>query len=291
MFQILKAHLFVLLATFLVAGSFIVSGKLSGVINPISLTLFRFFAATLIFAPIIFLNKKFRNKIVSTMPRAMIMSLFYSLYFIGLFKALETTTALNTGTLFTLVPLITAILCIFFLKEKMSLYQLIVYFIGIIGTSIVVFKGNINLLLNFSLNHGDIIFLFAIVSMTLYSIFTKYFHRKDDELVVLVFATLLGGCFWMFLVLQLFDIPLQWEKIQSDLIYYMLYLIIAATLMTVYLYQQASIIIVPKKVMAYVYLNPIAIAVLLFILENQVISQKVAFGIIVSTVVTILLLI
>ena len=86
------------------------------------------------------------------MPRAMIMSLFYSLYFIGLFKALETTTALNTGTLFTLVPLITAILCIFFLKEKMSLYQLIVYFIGIIGTSIVVFKGNINLLLNFSLN-------------------------------------------------------------------------------------------------------------------------------------------
>lgn len=219
MFQILKAHLFVLLATFLVAGSFIVSGKLSGVINPISLTLFRFFAATLIFAPIIFLNKKFRNKIVSTMPRAMIMSLFYSLYFIGLFKALETTTALNTGTLFTLVPLITAILCIFFLKEKMSLYQLIVYFIGIIGTSIVVFKGNINLLLNFSLNHGDIIFLFAIVSMTLYSIFTKYFHRKDDELVVLVFATLLGGCFWMFLVLQLFDIPLQWEKIQSDLIY------------------------------------------------------------------------
>lgn len=291
MFQILKAHLFVLLATFLVAGSFIVSGKLSGIINPISLTLFRFFAATLIFAPIIFLNKKFRNKIVSTMPRAMIMSLFYSLYFIGLFKALETTTALNTGTLFTLVPLITAILCIFFLKEKMSLYQLIVYFIGIIGTSIVVFKGNINLLLNFSLNHGDIIFLFAIVSMTLYSIFTKYFHRKDDELVVLVFATLLGGCFWMFLVLQLFDIPLQWEKIQSDLIYYMLYLIIAATLMTVYLYQQASIIIGPKKVMAYVYLNPIAIAVLLFILENQVISQKVAFGIIVSTVVTILLLI
>ena len=291
MFQILKAHLFVLLATFLVAGSFIVSGKLSGVINPISLTLFRFFIASLLFAPIIFLNKEFRNKIVSTMPRAMIMSFFYSLYFIGLFKALETTTALNTGTLFTLVPLITAILCIFFLKEKMSLYQLIVYFIGIIGTSIVVFKGNINLLLNFSLNHGDIIFLFAIVSMALYSIFTKYFHRKDDELLVLVFTTLLGGCFWMFLVLQLFDIPLQWEKIQSDLIYYMMYLIIAATLMTVYLYQQASIIIGPKKVMAYVYLNPIAIAVLLFILENQVISQKVAFGIIVSTVVTILLLI
>ena len=122
MTQNLKAHLLVLLATFLVAGSFVASAKLSGVIDPISLTLFRFFVASLFLAPIIFLNKKYREKILSAMPKAMIISLFFSLYFIGLFKALETTTALNTGTLFTLVPLITAILCIFLLKQKHLLY-------------------------------------------------------------------------------------------------------------------------------------------------------------------------
>lgn len=291
MIQTLKAHLFVLLATFLVAGSFIASAKLSGVIDSISLTLFRFFVACLLLAPIIFLNKKFRVKVLSSMPKAMIISLFFSLYFIGLFKALESTTVLNTGTLFTLVPLITAILCIFFLKQKMSIYQLIIYLIGIVGTCIVVFKGDINLFLNFSLNEGDVVFLFATISMALYSISTKFFHKKDDELLVLVFTTLLGGCIWMFLALEVLNIPLEWGKIKDDYIYYMLFLIIGATLMTVYLYQQAAINIGPKKLMAYVYLNPAAIAILLFILENQLISGKVIFGIAISTIITFLLLI
>ena len=37
-----KAHILVIIATFLIAGSFIVSKKLSGIIDPISLTLLRF---------------------------------------------------------------------------------------------------------------------------------------------------------------------------------------------------------------------------------------------------------
>ena len=94
----------------------------------------------------------------------------------------------------------------------------------------------------------------------------------------------------MFLSLEILDIPLKWSKIQGDLIYYMIYLIIGATLMTVYLYQEAAITIGPKKLMAYVYLNPAAIAILLFILEGEVISLKVVIGIILSTIITFLLL-
>lgn len=290
MTQTFKAHLLVLLATFLVAGSFISSAKLSGVIDSISLTLFRFFVASLFLAPIIFLKKNYREKIFSTMPRAMIISLFYSLYFISFFKALETTTALNAGTIYTLVPLITAIFCVFIFKDKISFYQMILYFIGIIGTCIVVFKGNLELFLSFSLNHGDFIFLFATVFMALYSISLKFLHKKDDELLVLVFTTLLGGCIWMFMALEIFDIPLEWGKIEGILIFYMAYLIIGATLTTVYLYQKASIIIGPKKLMAYIYLNPVAVASLMFIFEGKVVNLQVLLGIIISTFATIVLL-
>ncbi|WP_419770557.1 MAG: DMT family transporter [Candidatus Marinarcus sp.] len=289
--QILKAHFLVLIATFLVAGSFIVSQKLSGIIDPISLTLLRFVLASFFLAPIIFLNKKYRDNIATTLPRAMIISLFYSLYFIGLFKALETTTALNTGTLFTLVPLFTALVCLFIFKDKMSMRQFVIYLIGMFGTGMVVFKGDLNLFLNFSLNQGDTIFLFAIIAMVFYSVSMKFLHRKTDELLVLVFCTLVGGCIWMFLSLLSFDIPLQWGKIQGDLIFYMLYLTIGATLFTVYLYQQAAIGIGPKKLMAYVYLNPVAIAFLLFIFEHQAIVFKVSVGIVISTITTFLLLI
>jgi drug/metabolite transporter (DMT)-like permease len=286
----IKSHLLVLLATILVAASFIASQKLSGVIDSISLTLFRFFISLLCLAPIILLNKEYRNKVISTLPRAMIISLFYSLYFIGLFKALETTTALNTGTLFTLVPLITAFLCIFVFKDKITIYQMFLYIIGIVGTCIVVFKGDLNLFLNISLSKGDIIFILATISMSLYSISTKFFHKKGDILLVLVFSTLLGGSIWMYLTLEILNIPLEWYKIEGDLIYYMAYLVVGATLFTIYLYQQGAINLGPKKLMAYVYLNPAFIAVLLFIFENQLISLKVLFGIIISSIITLLLL-
>lgn len=290
MFQVLKAHLFVLLATFLVAGSFIVSGKLSGVINPISLTLLRFFLAVILLMPIILFKKNYRNKLLVTLPKAMVISLLYSLYFIAFFKALETTTALNAGTLYTLVPLITAILSIFIFKDKISFYQMILYFLGIIGTCIVVFKGNLDLFLSFSLNYGDFIFLFATISMALYSISLKLFYKKDDIPLVTVFGTLLAGCLWMFMALQILDIPMQWEKLQGDLIFYMVYLVIGATFMTTYLYQKASIIIKPKKLMAYVYLNPAAVAILIYIFEKKVISYSILLGILISTFATIVLL-
>lgn len=286
----LKAHFLVLLATFLVAGSFIASQKLSGVIDPISLTLFRFVFASLFLAPFMIFIKKYRDKVISTLPRGMIIGLFYSLFFIGLFKALESTTALNTGTLFTLVPLLTAIFAIFLLKQKIDYKQLITYIIGIIGTCIVVFKGDLELFLDFSLNEGDIIFLFAIISMALYSISTKLVHKEDDELIVLVFTTLFSGIIWMFLAVVLLDVSLEWYKIKGDLIFYMFYLILGATIITVYLYQQAAISLGPKKVMAYVYLNPAAIALLLFIFEAQKISLAVFIGIVISSLATMILL-
>ncbi|PLY07472.1 MAG: EamA family transporter [Arcobacter sp.] len=286
----IKAHFLVIFATFLIAGSFIASQKLSGVIDPISLTLCRFVFASLILAPVIFFNKNYRNKVLKTFPRGLIIGLFYSLYFIGLFKALESTTALNTGTLFTLVPLLTAILAIFLLKQKIGFVQLITYLVGIIGTCIVVFKGDLQLFLKFSLSQGDIIFLFAIVSMALYSISTKLLHKDDDELIVLVYCTITSGIIWMGLAVGIMDISLQWEKLSGSLFYYMLYLIIGATLLTVYLYQQAAISIGPKKVMAYVYLNPAAIAFLLFIFEGEFIGLKVFVGIVISTIATIILL-
>jgi drug/metabolite transporter (DMT)-like permease len=290
MSQTLKAHFLVLLATFLIGGSFIVSKKLSGIIDPISLTLFRFVFASIVLAPIIFLKQKYRVKIKESFKRTMVISLFYSLYFIGLFKALEFTTALNTGTLFTLVPLLTAIVAIFVFKQSITLPQFLVYIVGIIGTCIVIFKGDLTLFLTLSLNKGDIIFLFALIAMVFYSISARYFYKEGDEILTLTFMTLIGGCVWMGLALAFFDIPLEWYKIQDDLFIYMIYLTIGATLVTVYLYQKATITLGPKKIMAYVYLNPASIALLLLIFGSVSIPMWSIVGIIISFFATVTLL-
>ncbi|KAB7887063.1 DMT family transporter [Poseidonibacter ostreae] len=288
--QNIKAHLFVILASFLVGGSFIVTDKLTGTIDPISITLLRFILASLILAPFILLIKKYRVKIFSTFKRTMIMSFFYSSYFIGMFKALETTSALNTGAIYTLIPLLTGIASIFVFKQYISSKQYMVYAFGIIGTCIVVFKGNLELFLAFSLNKGDFIFLFSIILMTLYSITSKYFYKKDDELLVVVFMTLIGGCIWMAISLIVFDVPLEWEKLNTTNLLNIGYLTIFTTLFTVFLYQSANVVLGPKKVMAYVYLNPAFVAIIAFIIDKTTMNFFTTIGILISAIATIILL-
>jgi len=126
--------------------------------------------------------------------------------------------------------------------------------------------------------------------MALYSISTKFFHRKDDDMGVLVFMTLVGGTLWMGSALMLFHIPLEWEHLNTTHLNYLLYLAIITTFFTVYLYQKATVVIGPKKVMAYVYLSPASIALLLYLFEGVTLSIAVCVGIAISAVATFLLL-
>ncbi len=288
--QSTKAHIYVVIATIFIAGSFLASYKLSSTIDAISLTLYRFVLALIFLSPLVIFNKNRVKAVPKSLPKAMVISLFYSLYFIGMFKALEYTTVLNTGSIYTLVPLMTAILCIFFFKEKIPLAQLIVYIIGIISTLIVVFKANLELLLKFSLNQGDIIFLIASLSMALYSIFLKVLYKKDDDIIVLVFSTLMAGIIWMSFTMWILDIPYEWEKIAGNLLFSMLYLVVATTILTLFLYQKATLILGPKKVMAYIYISPSLVALIMFIFEKQRISLGVFIGILLSTIATIIIL-
>lgn len=277
-----------LLATALVAGSFLASEKLAGIVNPFSLTLLRFAGASLLLLPVILYNPKWRKKVLSTLPRAIIISFFYAAFFIGFFESLNTTTALNTGTLFTLVPLITALLCIIAFRESISSRQIIAYLLGIMGTTWVIFGGQLTLLLSFSLNKGDFIFMAAIFFMCSYSVAMKLLYRNDD-MIVLVFCTLIGGSFWMVLALLITGQSLQWEMIQGDSVLHMAYLIIGATLATVYLYQVTTVALGPSRVNAYIYLNPAFVALLLLLIDGVSIPIAIIPGILSSVMVTMVL--
>jgi len=210
------------------------------------------------------------------------------MYFVCLFESLTITTVLNTGTLFTVVPFVTALISFVFLKDKISTQKAIVYVVGAMGTIWVVFQGNIDLLLSFSLNNGDLLFLLGAISMCCYAVAMKYLY-KDDEMIVLVFSILLGGVFWSSLILLVKDQPLQWNLIEGSVTYNMLYLAIAATLITTYLSQKATICLGPNKVISYFYLNPAFVAILLYVMNDEKIEMIIIPGILLSIIATILL--
>ena len=286
--ELIKYHSLVFLSALIVAGSFLVSEKLAGIISPVSLTLLRFSGASLILLPVVLSRQQWRSEVLSVLPRGMLVSLFYAVFFIGLFEALNVTTSLNAGTLFTLVPFITAVLSVIVLKESMSYVQVIIYVIGFTGTVWVIFGGQLELLMAFTFNTGDLIFLGAIFFMGFYTVSMKLFYR-NDSMIVMVFCTLVGGSFWMGLVLLLSGQPLQWELLKAESYLHMLYLIVAATLMTVYLYQVTTVALGPGRVSAYIYLNPFLVAMLLFMVDGELIPSAVFPGILLSTLATVIL--
>ena len=124
--------------------------------------------------------------------------------------------------------------------------------------------------------------------MCLYSIAMKYLYRNDD-MIVLVFCTLVGGSFWTAISLIYMGEPLQWNLIQGNSIYYMIYLIIGATLVTVYLYQVATVALSPSRVNAYIYMNPVLVVILLLIVDGVSIKYSILPGVFISIVATVVL--
>lgn len=94
----------------------------------------------------------------------------------------------------------------------------------------------------------------------------------------------------MIIYLFIFDIPLNWTKIGTEEFLYIIYLSILATLVTSYLYQRGTVILGPKKVMAYVYLNPTAIVIISFLSEFEKINLFMLLGIFISALATFVLL-
>ena len=284
----IKYHLLSLLVTALVAGSFLSSEKLSGVINPFSLTLLRFLLSALVLLPFILTKKRFLKIAKNVFPRSLIMSLFFAIFFICMFMALETTTALNTGTLYTLVPFITAIVSVFLFKEKLSIPMLGVYLLGAIGTCWVIVSGNLETLFRLNLNKGDILFLLGCISKVCFSVSMKVFHR-GEETIVTVFCTLLGGAFWMMLALFVFHQPLDWFALNAELALHMLYLALFATLVSTFIIHKTTIVLGPAKVMAYIYLSPVFVAFIILLFQGKSIPTAVYPGIALSIFSTVIL--
>ena len=285
----LYPHLLVLLASVLVAGSFIASDHLAGQINPLSLTCLRFFIATVCLSPVLFLQKDALRLAINIMPRAILLSFFYSAFFVGMFESLTITSTLNTATIYTLVPFMTALIAALALKEKMKFSKAVVYLLGAVGTLWVIFEGQVSQLIALDLNVGDLIFAGASISMCCYAVGMKFLYR-NDPIWLFVWCTLLGAMIAMIVLMLLLDLPFEWHKLEAGSWIDVMYLALGTTLLTAFLYQKATVLLGPSKVTAYVYINPALVALLVFLIDETMLNWIILPGIIISALSMYLLL-
>ncbi len=267
-----------LLCAVLVSTSFTASKAIAHGMNPSVLTLLRFVIAALLFLPYV----QYKHGVHLPEKKRLIgyacISFVLTSFFWLMFLSLRSTTALNTGVIFTLVPSISGLYSAVLLKERLGKYRLIAMFPATVGAIWVLFRGSLTELLAFNLNSGDLIFFISCLFMAFYTPLVKLFHQ-EEPMSVMTFWIMVTACGWLFLFCG-HQLPgVAWGTVPLKIWAGIIYLAIFSTIITFFLTQRCTLSLGPTRVMAYSYLYPPCIVLIEWGLGHPLPSFHVVPGV------------
>lgn len=251
-----RAHLAMMCFAFLISSSFTVGEAIAPAIDPVVLTFLRFALAAVIFGGLILLGQggvKIPRPVF--IPRYIWLSFLLAFYFVTMFEALRWTDALSTSAVFTLVPPMTVVISWIVLRQRLSLVQCGALAVAGAAAVWVLFDGDIERLLGFSLGRGEVIFFVGCIAFAAYSPSVRRL-AAGQNLIEQTFWTLVAGTV---LLLSYGWRPIaatDWAALPVTVYLGALHLTIFTTAASFYLLQFASIRLPSAKVMAYTYLIP-----------------------------------
>jgi len=246
------------LCAFFWAGAFI-AGKLSVPYIPVfTLTFLRFFIATIILYFVAAFKDKSKYKLTKKDIPIFLFTGIVGMfgYHIFFFTALKYTTAINSSLIAATNPIITTILCIIVLRDKITFKRAIGIILSFLGVFLTITNANLSTMRYLSLNKGDLLMLLAVFMWAAYSVFSKKVMHKFSPLILTFYSFLFCSVF--LIPFALYERPWMFIK---QVPYYsflaVLYMSIFASVIG-YLVQQISIKqIGPSKTAIFINLVPI----------------------------------
>ena len=119
-------------------------------------------------------------------------------YHVFFFTALKYTTAINSTLIGATNPIITTILCIVFLRDKITSKRIIGIILSFTGVFLTITNANPSTMHDLSLNKGDLLMLIAVCMWSAYAVFSKRVLHKFSPLIL---------TFYSFLFCTIFLIP------------------------------------------------------------------------------------
>ena len=183
------------LATLIWSGNFIIARGIIKVIPPVTLAFYRWLLATLILLPFSWYFIKPGWKIVREkwlyffVAAATGISIFNTFVYIGGHYAEAVNLAL-IGT--TSSPIMSVILAVIFLKERISLIRIIGMVVCLVGVLLLLIKGDLNNLLTLSFSAGDWWVLGAAFAFAIYNTMVKKKPVSMPSIHFLFFIFLIG---------------------------------------------------------------------------------------------------
>lgn len=189
------AYLFLSLTALFWAGNFVLGRSMHLVVSPIVMAEMRWLLALLIISPFLVPKLK-KNKaiILKHWPILTLLSILSVACFnTFIYFGLTITTATNATILQSVIPIAILILSAFWLKEAVSKQQWLGVFISLSGVLILITKGDLPSLLNYSINQGDIYVLIAVFFWAIYSILLRYRPTELDGFTFFGITVLIGS--------------------------------------------------------------------------------------------------
>lgn len=285
---LLKAHLLMVLATLLIATSFPVVAAIADGLDSLVMTFLRFLLATVLFAPLVAWRYGLEVPRLRDLGRYAVISAFLVAFFWGMFVALRYTSALNTATIFSLAPALTAIVSAFLLKERLTGPARIALPVGVAGSVWVIFRGDPAALLALDLGWGDAIFLAGTVAFGFYGPMVKLLHR-GEPMAQMTFWTLVTGSGWLMLLAGPRLLDVAWGEVSISVFAGIAYLAVFTTVITFFISQWNTTVIGPTKVMSYTYLNPALVLMIGLVLGQNLPPLATYPGLALTVAATIIL--
>lgn len=274
-----SAHAMMLIGALLIATSFpVVAGIIES--QPSSVLAFlRFTFASAVLLPFVVIRHG-----RATLPPLRTLASFALLgaplagFFYIAFEALRTTSPVNTGALFSLAPSFAALFAFLILGERTSTPRLAALATGVVGAIWVVFRGDFEHLAAVNLARGDAMFAAGTALLGLYSVLVKRLgHGKP--VAITMFWTLIFGAAWLALLGKSEIAAVDWSAVEPKTWSAIAYVAVFTTLATFAMSQAAIGVIGPTQTMAYSYLNPALVALLIWATQGTAIGWQATPGI------------
>ena len=273
----LKGHLAMLLFAVLIAGSFSFGGLAARYMEAEPLTLWRYIMTIVVMAALAF--GAFRVPAVwpKEIWRFLLLGGLIAIYMLTMFTALEYTSPIAPGAVFTLMPLLSAGFALPVLGQKTRPGVLAGLVIAAAGAVWVIFRGNIADILAFDVGTGEMIFFAGVVCHALYVPLIRRFDRGEPA-VAFGFWVTAGATIWLIAPGIRGLVATDFSALPLTVYAAVTYLAVVTTAGTFLLLQYASMRLPASKVLGYGYLTPSFIILLEGILGHGWASLPVLAG-------------
>ncbi|MFC1837539.1 DMT family transporter [Thermodesulfobacteriota bacterium] len=283
-----SVHCLMLLASIIVSSSFTVGEAITHGLEPSILLLVRYLVAVTCLAPVLLYNHGLSVPSLRQLGGYSLISASTVGFFWCMFESLRYTNALNTSVIFTLVPGISGIYSAVFLRERLGRAGLWALFFGMVGAMWVIFRGDLDRLLNLEVNYGDLLFLGGCFMMAAYTPLVRKLHQQES-MVVMTFWVLVTGTLWLILLSATGLEAVDWQGVEFKVWAGIVYLAVFSTIITFYLTHIATLYLGPTRVMAYSYFYPAFVLVINWGFGKGLPPAAILPGVAVVTLATVVL--